>query len=511
MRDPRPTRTRGALRRAKPSTAILTAFAASLSLGLAGCSIPKLREADAVQALPESFSPEMPATDQPPSSAQTSIKDFFGDPVLTDLIEQAFANNLELKILAEDVQIASNEVLARKGAYLPFIDFNGGASLTRSSEYTTDGAVEDQLELAPERSFADPLPGFLVAAEFSWELDIWKRLRNARDAATLRFLATNEGRNYVITRLVAEIAEAYYTLLALDSRLEVIDQAIELQHKSLEVAQAKKDAGRGTELAVQRFRAEVKQNQSERLIVQQEIVEAENRINRLVGRFPQPVERETRDFLSLSNDALSVGIPSELIENRPDIRRAELEVESTGYDVKAARAAYYPRLTLSGGVGYEANSARFMFQTPESLAANVAAGLVAPLINTNDIQAEYQTANARQLAAIYEYQRTVLTAFTEVVTRVSMVQNYRESIALKTEQLRSLEDSVTSAGRLFQNARAEYSEVLFAQRDLIEAKLVLIDLKREQLGAVVNAYQALGGGNVLSRPAVAEASTEATP
>jgi len=448
--------------------------------------------------MPEQFGGDLAGDGQMQSSATTSIEDFFKDPLLTGLIEQAFANNLELKILAENVRAANSEVLSSQGAYLPFVDFVGRASVQRTSEVTTDGAVEEQLELAPGREFADPLPGFLVGAEFSWELDIWKRLRNSRDAATLRFLATTEGRNYVVTRLVAEIAEAYYTLLALDKRLEVIDQAIALQKQSLEVAEAKKQAARGTELAVQRFQAEVSKNESERLIVQQEIIEAENTINRLVGRYPQRVERDGQDFLNLGNDALSAGVPSDLLRNRSDIRQAELEIESSGLDLKVARAAFYPRFTLTGGAGFEADSARFMFETPESIAANVAAGIVAPLFNTNDLQAEYLATNARQLGAIYEYQQAVLTAFTEVVTRFSMVQNYRTSIDLKTRQLQSLEESVNSANRLFQNARAEYSEVLFAQRDLLEAKLVLIDTKKEQLTAIVNAYQALGGGNVLS-------------
>jgi len=202
--------------------------------------------------------------------------------------------------------------------------------------------------------------------------------------------------------------------------------------------------------------------------------------------------------MDLNIDALSVGVSPDLLQNRPDIRRAELEVESSGLDVKSARAEFFPKLKLTGGVGYEAYNARFLLDTPESLAWNIAGGITAPLINRKAIEAEYLTANARQLSAIYEYQRTVLNAFIEVVNRVSMVQNFRQSIALKQQQLQSLEESVASATHLFQNARAEYSEVLFAQRDLLEARLVLIETKKEQLAAIVNAYQALGGGSVVS-------------
>ena len=190
-------------------------------------------------------------------------------------------------------------------------------------------------------------------------------------------------------------------MLSLDERLKVIDQTIALQQQSLEVAKSKKAAARGTELAVQRFQAEVSKNQSERLIVKQEIVQAENRINYLLGRFPQTVKRNRDDFMAINLDALSVGVSPELLQNRPDIRRAELEVQSNGFDVKAARAAYFPQLTLTGGIGYESYNTRFLFNTPDSLAWNIAAGLTGPLINRTEIEAEFRSANARQLSAIY--------------------------------------------------------------------------------------------------------------
>ena len=135
--------------------------------------------------------------------------------------------------------------------------------------------------------------------------------------------------------------------------------------------------------------------------------------------------------------------------------------------------------------------------TPEALIYNVAGNLVAPLINRKAIQAEYLSANARQLESVYNYQRVILNAFTEVVNRVSKVENYSKSIEIKKQQLESLEASVDVATKLFQNARVEYMDVLFAQRDLLDARMVLIDTKRQQLSAIVNAYQALGGGDLL--------------
>lgn len=430
------------------------------------------------------------------SSAQMPLAVFFDDPYLIGLIQQALTQNQELKILAEEIQIACNEAYARSGEYRPFVSFGAGAGIEKSSRFSRDGAVETQLEAAPGRGFPEPLPDFLVATNVTWELDIWKKLRNAQCAAAMRYLGTREGRNYVITRVVAEVAENYYELLALDNRLLTLAKTIEIQQRSLEVAQAKKDAGRGTELAVQRFEAEVRKNQSEILIIEQEIVEVENRINFLAGRYPQPVERMSAEYVDIKLSSLSAGMPAQLLRNRADIRQAEREVAAAGLDVKVARARFYPSLGLSAGVGLNAFNTRYLLSTPESLIYNATMDLVGPLINKRAIQADYRSANAAQLQSIYHYQRTVLNAYIEVVNYMTKVENYRQSIEVKKQQLEALEASVDSASKLFQNARAEYVEVLLAQREMMEARMVLIETKQQQLSAIVNAYQALGGGGL---------------
>lgn len=458
-------------------------------LVLPACRIPSAMQADPPPPLPASFN----GATSPESSAQFRVEQFFSDPYLLQLIRDALAGNQELKILAQDIRIANTEVQAARGAIFPFVTLGGRAEINRHSRYTLEGAVEEQLEYEPGKRFPSPLPNFLVSADLTWEVDIWRRLRNARDAAGLRYLATAEGRNYVVTRLVAEVAENYYALMALDQRMAILDQTIAIQERSLEVAKSLKEAGRGTELAVQRFQAEVRRNQSEKLIVKQEIVEVENRLNFLAGRFPGPVPRAADGFLDLELPAVCVGVPAQLLRNRPDIRQAELEVQAAGLEVKVARAAFYPRLDITAGLGYEAFHPRFLF-TPEAFVANAAAGLAAPLVNRTAVQAAFGGANARQLQTIYDYQRVVLDAFREVVNQVSAADNYRRSIEVKREQLRALDASVDVAAKLFQNARAEYIEVLLAQRDLLEARTVLVDTKRRQVTAVVNAYQALGGG-----------------
>lgn len=472
---------------------IAIAIAISVPLVLPGCHLPELRQADPGPVVPADFK----GRTSPDNSARLGINEFFCDPVLTGMITQALAGNQELKILNQEIQVANNEIQARRGAYLPFVSLRGEAGVDNHSLYTPLGAVEEEIEYLPGEHFPDPLPNFLLSADVFWRVDIWRELRNARDAAQQRYIAAIENRNYFVTQLVAEIADNYYELAALDKQIEYVNQTIALQENSLKIAKSKKAAGSGTELAVQRFLAEVRRNQSEKLIIQQEIVEVENRINFLVGRYPQDVQRQSWDFITLDSRALSVGVPAQLLRNRRDIREAERELAAAGLDVKVARARFFPRLDIVASVGFEAFNPKYLFE-PEALIANVAGGLVAPFINRKAIKADYLSANASQLQAVYNYQRVVLNAFTEVVNRVSKVEKYRNSVEIKKGQLESLEASVNVATKLFQNARAEYVEVLLAQRDLLEARIELVDTKQQQLSAIVNAYQALGGGDLLS-------------
>ncbi|MHB1561785.1 MAG: TolC family protein [Isosphaeraceae bacterium] len=489
--------------------ALAIAIACGFLVVLPSCGIPAFRPPMPGPNVPDRFNIRRAesASDSPDgfedaSSAENSsgmrIEEFFQDRMLTELILQALAGNQELRILAEEVQAASNEIQARTGAYFPFVTVGAEAGINKVSNYTLEGAGIHDDPFLPGRYLPNPLPNYMLGPLFFWTPDIWRQLHNARDAAMFRFLAAGEGRNYAITRLVAEIADNYYELIMLDKRLQILDQTIQIMEQSLEVARALKEAGgRGTELGVQRFLAEVRRNQGEKLVVFQRIIEVENRINFLVGRFPQPVERMTGDFIDLSLHGLSMGVPVDLLHNRPDIRQAERALAAAGLDVKVARKNFYPKGVVTSGVGYQAFNPVYLFITPEALIASVAGQLVAPLINKAALKAEYKTANARQLQAVYNYQRVVLNAYTQVINRLSQVENYRKSIEFRKQQVAALDDAVDVAMNLFQAARADYVDVLFAQRDLRDARTSLVETKQQQLSALVNTYQALGGGAYL--------------
>ncbi|HEX2616469.1 MAG TPA: efflux transporter outer membrane subunit [Flavobacteriales bacterium] len=456
---------------------------------LSSC-VPALKVREARKATPASYTTSTDTTD----AAAVPWKQFFTDPALRTLIDSALANDQELNIMTQEIAIAQSEVRARKGEYLPFLDIGAGAGVEKVGRYTRNGVVEDELDVEEGKKFPEPLPDFLVAARASWELDILKKLRNAKQAAVLRYLGTVEGRNFMVTHLVAEIANSYFELMALDNQLEILQSNIAIQKDALEIVKLEKQAAKVTELAVRRFEAEVLKNRSMQFDIQQRIVETENRINFLVGRYPQHVDRNAQTFVRLTPDSLPTGIPAQLLTQRPDIRQAELELAAAKLDVRSAKASFYPSLRLTAGVGLNAINTTYLVQTPQSLLYNAAGELIAPLINRNALKAAYASANARQTQAVFDYERTVLNAYVEVVNQLSNINNLRNSYELRQQQVEALSSSITISTNLFRSARADYMEVLLTQRDALESKFDLVETRMQQLNAMVNMYQALGGG-----------------
>jgi outer membrane protein TolC len=226
----------------------------------------------------------------------------------------------------------------------------------------------------------------------------------------------------------------------------------------------------------------------------QKIKETENRINFLLGRYPQPIQRDNSDFLNLMPAAVHTGIPSNLLANRPDIKQAELDLMAAKIDVKVARAEFYPSLDISAAIGLQAFKPTYLAKFPESLLFTLAGDLAGPIINRNGIKAEFNNANARQLQAMYNYERTLLNAYLEVSTELSNISNLEKSYSLRSQQVETLNNSISISSDLFKSARVDYFEVLMTQRDALESKLELMETKKAMLTAAVQVYRELGGG-----------------
>lgn len=461
-----------------------------LTLLFAACGVPSVLQKNENKNLPKSYASDEDTL----NSARLKWKEYFTDPDLVSLIDTALKNNQELNIMMREINIANNEVRARKGEYLPFIGIGAGAGVEKAGRYTRNGALEENIPVEPGKAFPEPVPDFLLGVRASWELDIWKQLRNAKKAAVYKYLASVEGRNFMATNLVAEIANSYYELMALDNQLDILRKNIDIQTNALAIVKLQKEAARVTELAVRKFEAEVLKNQSHQFEIQQKIVETENHINFLVGRFPQRVERNSAAFNEMLPDSLHAGIPSQLLANRTDIRQAELDLAAARLNVKSARASFYPSLRITTGIGYQAFNPSYLLKSPESLMYTLGGDLVAPLINRNAIKANYLTANAKQVQAIYHYERTILNAYVEVLNQLSMISNLGKSYELKEKQVQALTQAIDVSTILFQSARADYMEILMTQRDALESRFDLIETRMEQMHARVNMYRALGGG-----------------
>lgn len=459
-------------------------------LWAAGCKAPAIVPTTASKQLPESYAQSTDTT----NTSTLPWRQYFKDPNLVALIETALQNNQELNIALQEVAIAQNDIRMRKGALLPAVGLRAGAGIEKAARYTSQGAGDASTEMEPGREMPDPLSDFTVAAYANWEVDIWKKLHNSKKAAASRYLASVEGKNFVLTNLIAEVADSYYELLALDSQLAIVKQNIALQQNGLNIVKTQKEAARATEMAVQKFAAEVRKSESLEYGLAQQIRETENRINLLLGRYPQDIERNHSDFTDLNFTDIHSGIPSQLLANRPDIKQAELELAAAKLDVKAARAEFYPSLGISASYGLQAFKTSYLTQLPESLLYSVVGDLAAPLINRNAIKAEFKNANARQLQALYHYDKTVLNAYLEVSNQLSNLDNLAHNYALKSEQVAALNRSIEVSNDLFLSARADYLEVLLTQRDALEAKLELIETKKAQCNAIVHVYRDLGGG-----------------
>lgn len=463
-----------------------------LTLAIQGCGLNtdlSIRE----QAIPANF-PSQPDTRDAGTVTDINWREFFSDPHLISLIDTAIGNNLDMQIALQRIETARSSVKLANGAMLPKVDLAIGGSMRKFGLYTMDGAGNDSTQITPGNTVPEHLPDMFVGLQSSWEIDVWGKLENQRKAAVSEYLSSIEGTNFVISNLVSDVAIHYNDLLALDNELQFIRQTIGKQQEALEVIRLQKEAGRANELAVQQFLAELLSMQVLEVNVLQQITETENTINYLLGRFPQTIERAKNDFFKESSHEITAGIPSQLLENRPDIRAAEFQIEASKFDLKAAKAAFYPNFNITATFGFQAFDPQFLFTSPASIAYSFVGTLIAPLINMKALEARFNTAQANQLTAMYNYQKTILNAYVEVANQLANIKNLQQINTLKKQQSEVLKQSVDVSKELYRSAKASYLEVLIAQQSALQSNIELINVTKQQRISKIKLYKALGGG-----------------
>ena len=457
---------------------------------LSSCKTPSGVNTSNNQVIPQSYTNQKDTT----NSAQLNWRDFFADRYLVSLIDTAINKNLDLMLAFQEIEMAKNNVRLKSGQMLPTVTGVGSAGMTKVGRYTSEGAGDASADITPGRLVPSPLNDYMLGLQTSWEADVWGKLRNSKKAAVSRYLGSIEGKNFVVTNLVAEVANTYYELLTLDNELEILRETIQLQKNGLEIVKVQKEAAVANELAVKQFEAQLYNSQSLEFDLLQHIAENENKINALLGRFPQKIVRDQATFTAQAPKTIKAGIPVQLLKNRPDIKQAEMELYATKCDVKAAQAEFYPSLNLTGSFGFQAFKTSYLFTAPQSLIYSIAGDLAVPLVNRSAIKAEFNKANAYQLEALFSYQRSILNGFVEVSNELSNIKHSEQTFNLKSKEAEALAKAVEISIDLFKSARANYLEVLMAQHDALGAKLELIETKKRQFNSVTNIYKALGGG-----------------
>lgn len=468
---------------------IAFSFIVVMCILFTSCKTTKPTEANNLKSIPESYT----AVKDSANSANINWKQYFSDANLTALIEEALKNNLDLLMALQRIEMTSSNVLLNRSALFPVVNAFGAAGQRKFGDYTMDWAGNKTTEITPGKIIPMHLQDYYLGLQTSWEIDVWGKIRNRKKAALARYVGSIEGKNFVITNLISEIAAAYYELIALDNELEIIRETIKLQEEALSLINIQKQAGVVNELAVQQFEGQVLNSKALEFETLQKITECESKINFLSGRYPQTITRDKSKFTTTLPFQVNAGIPSDLLKNRPDIRQAEYSLIASKADVKAAKAAFYPSLNITGALGFQAFQTGYLL-TPESMAYNLFGNLVAPLINRSAIKAEFRTANATQQEALYNYQKSIINGYVEVYNETAKINNLEKIVHLKTQEADVLTKSIEASSELFKTGRASYIEVLMTQKGSLESKLELVNAKQQQYNAIINIYKALGGG-----------------
>ncbi len=427
-----------------------------------------------------------------------SWQSLFEDQVLKGLIDTAIRNNPDLQNTLEYIAISRANLLFNKGLGLPSLDGFVSAGADKYGKYTMTGVGNFDTNLSPniaenQKVGIRPTQDYFLGLKSSWEIDIWGKLKSRRKAAAAKLLATEQGRQWAITQLVTQVSTIYFELLAMDSKLEIIRRNIILQEYNVEVVKVMKEGGRATSLAVQQFTAQLTQTRSLEEETQLNIIRLENELNTMLGRFPQPVNRGD----SINNQSIpqtvAAGIPADLLRKRPDILEAELQLEASKANVEAVRKAFFPSLTLTPYLAFNAFSLPLLFANG-SLAYGLLGGITQPIFNRYQLKSDFSVANAEQNIAFNTYQKTILQGYQEVLTNLKAIEQYKKIVALNDEEVQILKEAVSTSNDLYFGGYANYLEVITAQKGLLDAELNKTMSQRLLLQSIVDTYRSLGGG-----------------
>ncbi|HTS20467.1 MAG TPA: efflux transporter outer membrane subunit [Casimicrobiaceae bacterium] len=454
---------------------IITVF--MLAVALAACTTTPT-------APPQLDLPQGTANDPPLERWWTA----FNDPTLTALVDEALAKNLDLRAAIARVDAARAAVTAAQGYLYPTVNLGAGASRNRISE------VGPQAIPGIPPIFND----YRVGVNASYEVDLWGKYHGATRAAQDDLLASQYSRETVRTAVAAQVAQVYFQLLAADAQLTLLKDTLRTRNDTVRLQRDRYEGGIIGEFDVATAEAERASVASDVAVVQRAIAELESALAILLGRTPREiftpqVARQVEAVRLLAVPTLPAGLPSNLLERRPDVRSAEAALAAANRRIDVARADYFPSLSLTGAYGTESVALHSLFTGPAAVWV-LGAALAQPLFNFNQIEANVETRTAQRDQSVIGYEQTVQTAFKETHDALVANQTTREALSAQSERRAKLEHALELAETRYQSGYSPYLEVLDAQRQLLQAQTLQILAARDVRLAVVDLAKAMGGG-----------------
>lgn len=400
-------------------------------------------------------------------------KEVFRDAKLQALIEEGLANNVDMQAAALRVQEAKVMLTAAKLSYLPTINF------------TPQGTLSSFDKSKPTQTYQLPVSA-------SWEIDLFGKILNAKRGQKVAYEQSKYSEQAVRSQIICGIANTYYSLLMLDRQVEITTETAAIYKENVRVMEAMKIAGMTTEAAVAQMRAASHQVEASLMDLKRQVRETENSLAVLLARTPQTIDRSTLDAQVMPEE-LTAGVPMQLLENRPDVKMAEMTLASAYYTTNSARAAFYPGLNITGTAGWT-NSAGMAVLNPGKLILNAVASLAQPIFNNGKLIANLKVSKAEEKIAQMNYQQTILEAGKEVSDALFLYDTQNKKLVEDRGQVEQLDKAVTYTKALFQSGDAIYLEILTAQQNLLSAQLSEVSDNFQRMQAVINLYSALGGG-----------------
>ncbi len=412
--------------------------------------------------------------------ATVSWKELFADTALQGYIEEGLGNNIDIRIAIQRILAAEAYVKQGKASFLP--------TLQGSAQYTHQ-------ELSGNGQFGDlfsTLDQYQISSGLSWEADIWGKIRSNKRAFQASYLQSVAAHKAVKTDLIANIATLYYQLLSLDEQVRITEETVQTRQNSLETTQALKEAGNLTAVAVKQTEAQWYTAQGILIDLKNQTRLVENTLSILLGKEPGDIQRSSLDTQEITTD-LNVGVPLQLLRNRPDVIAAEYELVNAFELTNVARSNFYPSLTLNATGGLQTLSFSQLFDS-SSLFATIISGITQPIFNGRRIRTQYEVSQAQQEEAKLNFRQAILTASKDVSDALYSYGAATEKIEIKNREFEAYATATKYSEQLLINGLANYLEVLNAQENALGSNLDLIDARFSQLQSMVKLYVAVGGG-----------------